>query len=170
MWQYTGAVRPPFAETCGKAEESVWDYPRPPAIVATGESIVVRSGAGVLASSTAAMRVLETASPPTYYLPPGDVDVEQLIQLAHSSYCEWKGRASYWALAADLQATPIAWSYAKPRRAFRQVTDYFAFYPGRLACFVDGERVRSQAGGFYGGWVTDRIVGPYKGEPGSEWW
>ncbi len=116
------------------------------------------------------MRVLETASPPTVYVPPRDVDLSTLVAAPGSSHCEWKGAASYLALAAAPDGAPVAWRYANPKRAFSSIRDWLSFYPGRVECFIDGERVRPQHGGFYGGWVTDRIVGPWKGGPGTSHW
>lgn len=109
MWQYTGQQRPDFALEPGPGQESVWDYPRPPVLVACDSIVEVSSGGARLAHSVNTLRVLETASPPT-------------------------------------------------------------FYPSRVECLVDGERVLAQPGEFYGGWVTSRIVGPFKGEPGTGHW
>ena len=92
MWSYTGTHRPEFAEKPGPGQESVWDYPRPPALVHCDASVEVRSGASTIASTRSSVRVLETASPPTYYLPGNDIDWTQLVETAHRSYCEWKGR------------------------------------------------------------------------------
>lgn len=154
----------------GPGQESVWDYPRPPALVPTREKVEVHSGDTVIARSGRCLRVLETASPPTYYIPAADIDWERLVQIPQRSYCEWKGRASYFALAGDPQRRAVAWLYASPSRAFADIHEHASFYPGRVACFVDGERVRPQPGEFYGGWITDRIVGPCKGEPGTGHW
>ena len=115
------------------------------------------------------MRVCETASPPTFYIPPAGVNPDALVSVAGSSYCEWKGSAAYWALASE-PGRPVAWSYPKPKRAFRGLRDYLSFYPDRVECRVDGARVQAQAGGFYGGWVTPEIVGPFKGDPGTGGW
>jgi hypothetical protein len=55
--------------------------------------------------------------------------------------------------------------------AFAAIRDHAAFYPSRVdACYVDDELVRSQEGDFYGGWITNNIVGPFKGAPGTNWW
>lgn len=169
MWHYRGQIRPDFAVAPGPGQESVWDYPRPPAIVADGRPVEVRAGQEVVASTRRAQRVLETASPPTLYLPPEDVREEILVPCAGSSICEWKGTARYLALAAD-PSTPVAWRYPAPKAAFAAIADFLAFYPGRIACFVAGERVRPQPGRFYGGWVTAELVGPFKGEPGTGDW
>lgn len=168
-WAHTGQRRPPFAVTPGPGQESVWDYPRPPVIVRDTREVVVRHGDLLLARSRDARRVLETASPPTFYLPPEDVNVARLRAAPGSSFCEWKGRAQYWALA-DGDGTPVGWTYPTPFEAFSGLAGYFAFYPDRVACHVDGERVRAQAGGFYGGWITAEVVGPFKGDAGTAGW
>lgn len=161
--------RPEFAVEAGPGQESVWDYPRPPAIWSCSKLVEVRFGETEIARTSQSYRVLETASPPTYYLPPDDVAWDQLVQTPGSSVCEWKGVASYWALIGDAD-NPVSWSYARPRPNFSKLKDYVSFYPGRVACFVAGERVRPQAGRFYGGWITDDVVGPFKGDPGTGHW
>ncbi|NND55490.1 MAG: DUF427 domain-containing protein [Gammaproteobacteria bacterium] len=169
MWTYTGQHRPDFADKPDAQQESVWDYPRPPALVSCAQRVEVRSGSEIIASSTATLRVLETASPPTVYIPPEDIRFEHLQRVAGSSYCEWKGAAEYWALAADTSIS-IGWSYPDPTPAFSSIGGWLCFYPGRVECYIDDERVRPQDGGFYGGWVTDNIVGPWKGGPNTGHW
>jgi uncharacterized protein (DUF427 family) len=169
MWNFTGDRRPDFAIEPGPGQESVWDYPRPPALDASNETVEVRSGDLLVARTTRALRLRETASPPTYYLPPDDVNTDALVDVAGSSVCEWKGAARYWALATD-PAEPVGWSYPPPRARYKALADYVAFYPARLECLVDGHRVEPQPGRFYGGWITPRVVGPFKGEPGTGHW
>jgi len=161
--------RPDFASPPGPGQESVWDYPRPPATRRDSRVIEVRSENVVIAKTAASYKVMETASPPTFYIPPEDVDLDALVRLAGATICEWKGAASYWALAPDIDER-IAWSYERPRARFEMIRGFLAFYPGRVECFVDGERVQPQTGRFYGGWVTSEIVGPFKGEPGTGHW
>jgi uncharacterized protein (DUF427 family) len=170
MWKYTGEERPYFAQEPGPMQESVWDYPRPPVLVSCDALVEVRWDGNMVASTRSSMRVLETASPPTYYLPGDDVDWKQLVRLGNSSYCEWKGTATYWALISDSDATIVAWSYESPSEYFRNIDGCISFYPGRIACFVSGERVKPQPGQFYGGWVTSSIAGPVKGAPGTGHW
>ena len=170
MWQYYGQQRPDFAAVPAAGQESVWDYPRPPALVSCMQRVEVKHGAVVIAASSAAVRVLETASPPTVYIPPADIDFTTLTAVGGSSVCEWKGAARYWALASEPGAPPVGWSYPQPRPAFAAIRDFLCFYPGRVACFLDTERVRPQEGGFYGGWVTDNIAGPWKGGPNTGHW
>jgi len=132
---------------------------------------MVKSGSLPIAESDRCLRVLETASPPTFYIPPEHVDLKALIHAAGASFCEWKGEAEYWTLANALpRADAIGWSYPRPLPAFAEIADYYSFYPAKVECFVDGERVRPQPGGFYGGWVTDEVVGPFKGDPGTGGW
>ena len=163
------AARPAFAVEPGPDQESVWDYPRPPAIKCDKRLIEVRDGDAVIARTTAAYKVMETASPPTFYIPRADVDFERLTPVSDTTYCEWKGTASYWALARK-PGEPVAWSYERPRPRFDVIKDYVAFYPGRVDCYLDGERAQTQAGRFYGGWITSEVVGPFKGEPGTRHW
>lgn len=170
MWKYTGQQRPSFANEPGAGQESVWDYPRPPAIRPDEREVVVAAGGRDIARSRSAVRVCETASPPTFYLPPDDILPGALVAAGGQSYCEWKGAASYFSLADDTSGAPVAWCYANPTPAFAALRDWLCFYPDRVECFVAGERVGPQTGGFYGGWVTDEIVGPWKGEPGSGGW
>lgn len=170
-WRWTGEARPPFAERPGPGQESVWDYPRPPVIDPDPRHVLVRTGATVLADTRRAVRVLETASPPTFYLPPEDVATEHLERAAGSSRCEWKGEAVYWdVLLPGERLERVAWSYPEPFEEFQVIRDWLSFYPARVECRVGGHRVEPQPGRFYGGWVTPELVGPFKGEPGSGSW
>lgn len=170
-WRWTGSERPPFARAPRAGEESVWDYPRPPRIAPDARTVVVRAGAVELARTTRALRVLETASPPTFYLPREDVRTTFLARADGTSWCEWKGAATYWdVVLPDRRLESVAWSYEDPSPEFAALRGCVSFYPARVACFVDDVRVAAQPGGFYGGWVTPEIVGPYKGEPGTSGW
>ena len=171
MWKYNGDDRPPFAHEPGPAQESVWDYPRPPEIKPDSRRVVVKLGETVIASTDKAVRVLETASPPTFYLPPDSVNTDMLKAAGGGSFCEWKGKASYWTVEAGGQIVKSgAWSYKNTSPAFSSIQGYFSFYPAKLKCYVDDELVEPQPGGFYGGWMTSEIVGPVKGEPGTGGW
>jgi len=171
MWTYDGRSRPEFAVEPGPGQESVWDYPRPPVAVPDARLVQVKTAHRTIAESTRTCRVLETASPPTFYIPPDDIDFAALRPAAGASFCEWKGMASYWALAdAGVSAEAIGWCYSEPNESFASIASFLAFYPGRIACYVNGERVRPQPGHFYGGWLTDEIVGPVKGTTGTGSW
>ena len=156
----------------GPNQESVWDYPRPPRLEDTSKQIKVVFNGVVIAETTRAKRILETSHPPGYYIPPEDVKMEYLQPSARSSWCEWKGQAAYYTVSVgDRHAPAAAWYYPHPTSSFAPIKDYVAFYPHLMdACYVDGEKVQAQTGGFYGGWITSDIVGPFKGEPGSQGW
>jgi len=158
--------------TPGPGQESVWDYPRPPRVEGTSKHIQVVFNGVVIAETRRAVRVLETSHPPVYYIPPQDIKMEHLRPASRSSYCEWKGRAVYYTLSVgEKQAENAAWYYPDPTPGFEAIQGYVAFYPHLMdACYVDGERVQAQVGGFYGGWITSDIVGPFKGEPGTWGW
>jgi uncharacterized protein (DUF427 family) len=163
-------VRPAAAIPPGPGQESVWDYPRPPAVRPDGREVVVLAGEIEIARTTRTIRILETASPPTFYIPPGDVR-PRLEPTPGATWCEWKGQARYWTIVADGERLErAAWSYPAPSAGYEAIRDYIAFYPGRVACWVDGVRVQPQPGRFYGGWITPEVVGPFKGESGTEGW
>jgi uncharacterized protein (DUF427 family) len=164
--------RSPQSRRPGPGQESVWDYPRPPALAQSDARIEVELAGTLIASSQRAWRVLETSHPPVYYLPPADVRLDLLEASPKRSFCEWKGRASYHHVVVGARrAENAAWSYPSPVSRFEPIRDYLAFYPSAMdRCRVDGEVVRAQEGDFYGGWITSRIVGPFKGGPGSLGW
>ncbi|MFD3441126.1 DUF427 domain-containing protein [Streptomyces sp. NPDC058685] len=152
--------------------ESVWDYPRPPLVVEDARRVLVEFDGRIVADTAASLRVLETSHPPVFYIPPADIDLSLLFPTPRTSWCEWKGRASYWDVAlGDQLAQEAAWSYEQPSPQFEQLASYVAFYPQRLGpCTVGGETVRSQPGDFYGGWITSEITGPFKGGAGTATW
>ncbi len=152
-------------------QESVWDYPRPPRIEPTSERVVVAFHGMPIADTTRALRVLETSQPPAYYIPPSDVRFGGLTKTDSLSFCEWKGEASYFDLVVpEAKIEQVAWTYSHPMQPYAALTDYVAFYAQKLDCSVDGERVVPNEGSFYGGWVTSKVVGPFKGAPESRWW
>jgi uncharacterized protein (DUF427 family) len=157
---------------CCTMMESVWDYPRPPRLEPNTRHLQVVLNGVTVADTTGGFRVLETSHPPVYYFPPDDVDQPCLSRTSHRSFCEFKGSATYWTVSAgDRSVDEGAWSYASPSTGFEALVDHLAFYCGRMdACLVDGEKARPQPGGFYGGWITNDVVGPFKGEPGSSNW
>ncbi len=156
----------------GPQQESVWDYPRPPRVEPVAKPITVIFNSVQIVATTAAMRVLETSHPPVYYIPPQDIQPGVLVPVAGSSWCEWKGRAIYFdVVVGDQRAERAAWSYPDPVAAFAVIGGYVAFYAGPMdRVTVGGEQVVPQPGGFYGGWITQDIVGPFKGGPGTAGW
>ena len=169
-WEYNGDRRPAFAVEPKKGQRSVWDFPRPPMIEKVSKPITVSHQGQSITNTRDALAVLETASPPTYYIPVKDIDMGMLVEIpGKTSMCEWKGRAVYWALK-DEPVLPVAWSYPDPFAMFEVLKDHLAFYPQLLDCRVDGIRVEPQPGKFYAGWITPDLVGPFKGEPGTGHW
>jgi uncharacterized protein (DUF427 family) len=157
----------------GPGQESVWDYPRPPAVDPTSSLIRIEHGGRTIAETTRAIRILETSQPPGIYLPPDDVDASVLLPSPEHTFCEWKGTASYVHLAVPGTPTVLdaAWTYPSPSPRYAAIAGYLAFYPQRVdACFVDGEQVEANEGSFYGGWITSKVVGPFKGGAGSWGW
>ena len=169
-------MRRPVPETPGPDQESVWDYPRPPRLEPTDEEVEVVLGGTVVARTRTAYRVLETSHPPTYYLPADCFLATALRPAGGGSFCEWKGQASYVDVVGGDPDRPVVaeragWLYPTPTRAYAALVDHVALYPGAMdRCTVAGEVVRPQPGGFYGGWVTSRVVGPFKGDPGTMFW
>lgn len=155
-----------------RARERVADYPRPPRLEPARRRVRIVLGGETVAETDAAWRVLETFHPPTYYLPMAAFGEGVLRPGRGRSWCEWKGTARYWSLAAGgVLAEDAAWGYPEPTPAFAPLRDHLAVYAGAVdGCWLDGEQARPQPGGFYGGWVTGELVGPFKGEPGTLGW
>jgi uncharacterized protein (DUF427 family) len=162
----------PTPDPVQPGQESVWSYPRPPRLERANAHLKVVLGGVTIAETNDAFRVLETSHPPNYYFPPSDVLEGALAATKGATFCEFKGRASYWtATGGERVETEAAWSYASPSPSFAPIRDHYAFYASRMdACYVDGELVVPQPGGFYGGWITSRVAGPFKGIPGSRGW
>lgn len=159
-------------DPAGPGQESVWDYPRPPRVEPDDRLVVVELGGVEVCRTTRGLRVLETSHPPGWYLPSDDFAPGALRPASGSSYCEWKGVAAYLDIVGgDVIVERAAWTYPEPVPAYAVLRGTVALYPGRMdRCTVDGELVRAQEGGFYGGWVTDDVVGPFKGAPGTLGW
>ncbi len=155
----------------GPGQESVWDYPRPPLVEPVRRRAVIRHGGQVVVDTADLVRVCETSHPPTYYLPRTAFDESVLVTGDGRTVCEWKGVAGYVDLVVP-GTTPlrsIGWWY--PESTYPVLTGRVALYAGPLdEVSLDGERVTPQPGGFYGGWITGDVVGPFKGGPGSSWW
>lgn len=150
----------------------MWDYPRPPAVEPVAERVVVRLGGVVVADTTDAVRVLETSHPPVYYLPVADLAPGTLEPAEGSSMCEFKGRARYFDVrGGGVTAPRAAWNYPTPEPGYEQLRERVAVYPSAMdSCEVAGEVVQAQEGDFYGGWITSRVVGPFKGGAGTFGW
>lgn len=162
----------PEPDAAGPGQESVWRYPRPAVAERVANHLEVVFDGRTLAETRAGVRTIETSHPPTFYFPPGDVDQTMLEAVAGGSFCEWKGNARYYDIVSSgRRAARAAWAYPAPTASFAIIRDHVAFYPALMdACFVDGEQAVPQPGRFYGGWITPRVAGPFKGPPGTEFW
>lgn len=162
----------PQRDSLRPGQESVWDYPRPPALRWCDQRVRVVLGGETICDAPGAWQVLETSHPPTYYLPPDAFVEGALTPTAGSSLCEWKGEAQYFDLHGGGRTVErAAWAYPSPSPRFQHIAGHIALYAQAVdACFVGGEQVTPQPGGFYGGWVTSDVAGPFKGMPGSIGW
>jgi uncharacterized protein (DUF427 family) len=162
----------PRPDLAGPGQESVWAYPRPAVAEPTGARIRIEHRGRLVANTRAAIRTLETSHPPSYYIPRTDIAPGMLRRAEGSSFCEWKGAATYWdVVVGDVVLPRVGWSYASPTPPFAALRDHVAFYAAPFdRCTVDGEAVTPQPGEFYGGWITARVVGPFKGVRGSRGW
>ncbi len=167
-------MRHPNPDPIQSGQESVWDYPRPPALEPVEGELIIRHRGEEIARTTRAYRVLETSHPPVYYFPPEDCSEAYVIpsQGGRGSFCEWKGEAAYRdVVVGGERLERVGWCYPKPTARFEPIKGYVAFYAAPFEeCTVRGEQVTPQPGGFYGGWITSDIVGPFKGIPGSWGW
>ena len=147
--------------------EKVANYPRPPRLEISPDRVLVRVGGEVLFDGIGCKRVLETFHPPTYYLPPEGTNRELLVSAPGRSFCEWKGVADYFdVLAGGHRIQRAVWRYSTPTEAFQSIAGWFALYPGLMdGCWLNGEEVTAQPGGFYGGWISSAVEGPFKGDP-----
>ncbi|WP_375392600.1 DUF427 domain-containing protein [uncultured Sphingomonas sp.] len=162
----------PRPDRVGPGQESVWDYPRPAIAGPTTADIVIEHRGELIADTRRAIRTLETSHPPSYYLPRADIAAAVRRRAAASSWCQWKGVAARWdVVVGDTVLPRIGWSCADPPPAFHALRDHVAFYAAPFdRCSVDGETAVPQPGGFYGGWITSGVVGPFKSGPGSRGW
>ncbi|KIZ43888.1 MULTISPECIES: DUF427 domain-containing protein [Rhodopseudomonas] len=162
----------PKPDIPAQGQESVWDYPRPPRLEPVAQRLRVVFNGETIADSVSGFRVLETSHPPVYYIPPADIRTAALRPAPGQSWCEFKGHAKYWSLeVGERRSDNAAWSYPTPTPAFAAIAGHLAFYASRVDdCFVGDERVQPQQGDFYGGWITTKIVGPFKGGAGTRGW
>lgn len=156
----------------GPGQESVWDYPRPPRVEDSVKHIQIICNGVIIADTSRAKRVLETSHPPVYYIPPEDVQMQYFRPTSRTTFCEFKGAASYYTITVgDKTIANGAWYYAYPTPPYETLQGYIALYPGNMdSCSVDGEQVQAQEGDFYGGWITKDIIGPFKGGMGTFGW
>ncbi len=136
----------------------MWDYPRPPRVVADTREVAVFALGVEIARTQAALRVLETSHPPTFYLPRNDVKMAYLVPAGGGSRCEWKGEASYFDIVvAEQRIARVSWSYERPFDDAAPLAGHLAFYASLVEATVGAERFdRSpaafMAGGSRRGW------------------
>jgi uncharacterized protein (DUF427 family) len=171
QWSWRGQSRPRFAANPMPGQTSVWDFPRPPRLAPESREVRIVWDGVMVACSTRTVRVLETAHPPTYYIPWSDVARNLLRPEPGGSFCEWKGPGRYWSLVdGNRRLQSQAWSYPQPLAGAEALHNCVAFYARALTCSVGDLQATPQPGGCYGGWITPDLAGPFKGEPGSENW
>lgn len=156
----------------GPGQESVWDFPPTPRVEPSLRHVIVRFGGITIAESHTVQRVLERAHPPMYFIPPHHVRLELLTMSGHRTEYDHLGIASYYDLCLDGRvARNVARVFPWPLDGYEALRGHLAFFPGRIdEAFIDGERVVPQEGGFYGGWITSDVTGPFKGGPGTWTW
>jgi len=163
----------PRRDPVGPGQVSVWDFPRPAVAEPVGSHVVIEHHSVIVADTRRAVRTLETSHPPSYYIPRDDIAMDVLRQAGGGgSFCEWKGVAHYWDVVVDGEVlSRVGWSYPAPTPNFDFLRGHIAFYAAPFdRCTVDGQTVLPQPGGFYGGWITADLAGPFKGGPGSMGW
>jgi uncharacterized protein (DUF427 family) len=165
-------MKRPVPDPKTDGQESVWDYPRPAIAEQVSSHLKIIHRGVTVAETRRGVRTLETSHPPSYYFPPEDVAVSLLSASVNTSMCEWKGAARYYDVTVLGKTFPsVAWSYPSPTSSFLILSGFISFYAAPFEdCFVDGEKVTPQPGGFYGGWITSKLAGPFKGVPGSRFW
>ena len=152
------------------SKESVWDYPPDGALEPTNRRIRVVLGSVTIADTTRAIRALEKGIPPDYYIPLEDVKMNHLDRTERTTFCEFKGTASYFDVkVGDRIIEQAAWSYGDSPEGAKSIEGYVAFYPNRMdACYVDDEQVKPRSSEYYAGWVTSDIEGPFVGDAGVD--
>ena len=150
------------------------NFPRPPSCEQTPRHLQVKWDGEIIADTKEAYWALETYHPPTYYLPPSSLKIP-LNKTSRTSMCEWKGKATYYEVTNPSNSNDVVknriWSYDSPTSGFKAIKGYLSFYAGPWDCYVDGEKVESQPGDFYGGWLTSDIEkSSVKGGPGTLGW
>jgi len=106
----------------------------PITIEATDQRFVVRANGQVVADSSATLTLQEAAYPPVQYFPLADVDETLLRGSSTSTYCPYKGDASYYSIAGpEGDIEDAVWTYVDPYPAVSAIAGYLAFYPNRVS-------------------------------------
>jgi uncharacterized protein (DUF427 family) len=95
--------------------------------------VVVKVGGKIIADTGDALTLREASYPPVQYIPRRDVDMAELTRSEHTTYCPYKGDASYYSIPAGGDRSRNAvWTYETPFEAMTPIKDYVAFYPDRV--------------------------------------
>jgi uncharacterized protein (DUF427 family) len=105
----------------------------PISIDANPSRVVVTVGGRVIADTRDALTLREASYPPVQYIPRQDVDMTALTRSDHTTYCPYKGDASYYSIpGGGDRSVNAVWTYETPFEAMAQIKDYLAFYPERV--------------------------------------
>ena len=145
-------------------------YPRPPKLELVKGSVEIFFKGDLVVSTNKYIRILETYHPPSIYIPISSFrSVTLTISVKKKTYCEWKGLATYLDLhshSKPFTAVGAGWTYQKPKINYASLLGHIAIYSHLVdEAWLDGELVSNQLGGFYGGWITRSVQGPFKGDP-----
>jgi len=93
----------------------------------------------VIADTTRALTLREAGYAPVHYIPRADAAADLLKATAHTSYCPYKGNASYFSIVAGGKTSDNAvWSYETPYPAMAEIAGYLAFYRNRVDRIEEG--------------------------------
>lgn len=162
----------PKADTPGPGQVSVWTYPNRPAVEPEPRRLRVQVAGRTIADTTAGLRVMERCHPLLFLFPSADVDGTVLSSSDTHRECEWKGVASLQtAVVGSRVIEAAALRFDRPSPAYRQISGMFAFFCGRMdTCWVGEMQAQPQPGGYFAGWITPDVAGPFKGGPGTWAW
>jgi uncharacterized protein (DUF427 family) len=105
----------------------------PISIEANSSLVTVTVGGKIIADTRDALTLREASYPAVQYIPRRDVDMAALVRSEHTSYCPYKGDASYYSIpAGGDRSINAVWTYETPFEAMKQIKEYVAFYPDRV--------------------------------------
>jgi uncharacterized protein (DUF427 family) len=105
----------------------------PITITANTNRVTVKFGGHTIADTRRSLILKEASLPAVHYIPREDADMKALKHTAHTTYCPYKGDASYYSITADGRSSVNAvWSYEEPHTAMAGIKGYLAFYPDRV--------------------------------------
>lgn len=110
----------------------------PITIEPSSDRVIVRAGGATIADSTATLVLREANYPPVRYIPLTDVDRAHLAASDTSTYCPYKGDASYWSITTENgRGEDAVWFYDEPYAAVEPIRDHVAFYADRVEISVE---------------------------------